>query len=197
MITSKEMAERYAEAALANYGPDGHLTPAMIFTDERAIMRVSVIPVIADETDGMPGAMRAIGAIFAPLFRARYMTVIAEAWTHSARTLSEAERLVRGELGRRAESGEHVDTAIVVCTYDLVDLDSSHQLLYNVEDKFSHSDSAGVLGGDMANAARHVQMMIALGGIGPAGDPPAQVVQYAADVLAPFIVAVLMPQYGE
>lgn len=191
-MTCKNIAERLAEGALANYGRDGELVPAIIILDREEHAVVQAIPVLAPELHGMAGALYTIGSMLCPLYEGRFIVAISETWTTSVVDAPKGG-LRRGELEERALSGDTtVETSLLVAVYDLQDLPDSHTLLYNVDRSFQRTDVEGVSNGEIAGAVRKLAEVVAHVET-PPGPVPVEIAQLAVEVLAKYVHAVMVP----
>ena len=193
-MTCKDIAERLAEGALANYGRDGELVPAIIILDNEEHAVVQAVPVISPELNGMPGALYAIGSMLCPLYQGRYIVGISETWVTTAAEVPE-KGLARGELEQRALSGDTtVETSLLVAVYDLQDLPDSHTLLYNVDRSFQRTDVEGVSEGEIAGAVKQLARVVAAADM-PPGPVPMEIAQLVVELLASHVHAVMVPDH--
>jgi hypothetical protein len=196
VLTCKGLAERYAEAALANYGKDGELAPAVLILNEEQHQTVAVIPVLAPETHGMPGALYAISNLLCPLYDGRYVVAISETWVHTVEQNEEVPDLQRGELEKRALGGDTtVHTGLLVSVFDLEDLPASHALIYNVDQRYERSDMPGLGDGEIGEAMTRVaQMVPEARATRPPGPVPLEAAQFATEVLTGYITALMVEE---
>jgi hypothetical protein len=196
MRSCKELAERYAEGALANYGRDGELAPAVIILGADQTTAVSVVPVVSQENHGMPGALHAIGSILGPLFEGHYIVLLSETWISKPDHESELADLERGSLEKRALGGDTtVKTGLMVIVFDLDNLNATHTLVYNVEDRYERDDIEGMSEGEISNAMRDVVKTVHEARRNrPPGPVPVAIAKIAVEMLGDHISALLMPE---
>lgn len=185
MRTCLEIAERHAEAAIANFGKDGELTPAILLMGQDQELVCSVLPILKPETNGMPGALGKVGMMFGMLFDARWIALISETWMYSTKGDEEPPQVRRGELGERAEAGDTtVHTGLLISVYDLDDIDRSHTLTYDTDANYERHDSEGVHEGEIGDTVRWLAEAMPLAKKNrPPGKPPFELVRALAQAL--------------
>lgn len=160
-MNCKELAERHAEAALSNYGRDGELSPAILLLNINQELSCSILPVLSLENGGMPGALRAVVPIFGVMFETHWVMVISETWVQHADDHPDIRKHQKGDLEKAALSGDTtVHTGLLVCAFDLFDIEASHTLTYEVEANFRRHDMPGLGEGDIADSMRWISAMV-------------------------------------
>ena len=189
------MAERLAEGVLANHAKDGELAPAMVMIREGGDTACIVMPKVAQETGGMSGAMRVIGSLLVPLLDIRWIGVVSEGWALVQPTEEEARTIKGGDLEKRAASGEHVDTMLLVYVYDMIDPLLSYGLSYHVEERYARTDTPGLVEGGMADAAVYLAGWLAkVRPSMPKGEVTLDVIQTAINMLDEYLLGAMVPQ---
>lgn len=198
-MNGKQVAERFAEAALANYGRDGKLHPAVTLLGNDNDTLALFIPHVAPETHGMPGAMGAIGIMFGTILPVRWMIVVSEAWGKFSTTEDDARITRKGELEERAKGGDTtIHTMLIISAYDMADPDNSYCLQYDADDKFARTGHAGIGQGEMADAAMAVAGAVRIANQQrPTGTPPPNVMKMAMDAIKEYVQAGMFPQEDE
>lgn len=195
-MNCRELAERHAETALANFGKDGNLTPAILLLNREQEHVATVMPVLSKETNGMAGALGHIVPLLGILFETQWVVIISETWIYETQDVEVMHSIRRGELEERALSGDQtVHTGILVSAFDLFDLDDSLTLTYNTDRAFQRhvveGPGAGEIGDTIRWCSERLQEELATR---PSGKVPMFLVQMMLDHMKDYITAAMI--YG-